>query len=183
MFRYRTVLCLLHVHAELTGHYQIFSVKTVNKNCTFDFWHKFYKNNIFIWKTHWQWYPHILLVLFIHLKKHVNDSKHTTASGASMLSWFPASLLPEPFSLSFLRFFFSFSFLTDAEPLSLLSVNWGKKSYVIMNLTIGVHFIVNPVICTSYQAGFWEWTCRVCVWCLACRGIHRPYRNCRLFVS
>lgn len=48
--------------------------------------------------------------------------KPTTASGASKLSWFPASPLPEPFSLSFLRFFFSFSFFTEADPLSVLSV-------------------------------------------------------------
>ncbi len=34
-----------------------------------------------------------------------------------------------------------------------------------------------------HLVGFWGWTCRVCVWCLACRGIHRPYRNCRWFVS
>lgn len=63
-------------------------------------------------------------------------SRRTTASGASKLSWFPASPLPEPFSLSFLRFFFSFSFFTDADPLSLLSV-LGKTKVFISKSVLG----------------------------------------------
>lgn len=48
------------------------------------------------------------------------------------MSLFPASPLPEPFSLSFLRFFFSFSFFADADPLSLLSVV-GKADQSFLN--------------------------------------------------
>lgn len=43
----------------------------------------------------------------------------TTASGASMSLWFPASPLPEPFSLSFFLFFLSFSFFSFTQLLSL----------------------------------------------------------------
>lgn len=113
--------------------------------------------------------------------------KPTTASGASKLSWFPASPLPEPFSLSFLRFFFSFSFFTDVDPLSVLSV-LAKTPQLRTNPQEHKN-LFRPTRAppaggeTPHLVGFWGWTCRVCVWCQACRGIHRPYRNCQWFVS